>query len=197
MLLGINTASSHSSFILIKEGKILAGEQWQSHNDEAEKLMPLIDETLRAQSLTYQNLTQIAVITGPGSFTGLRVGLTVANTLAHLLKIPVVPINTFEYWHALSDLPILVFAGRGAVYYSKSLDAEPQILNLDEARALNLKESAGDITEDQIAALQIHFHSAKDWLADFQKVLAAQDWPSTTFAQPLYVKQPEITASKK
>lgn len=197
MLLAINTASSHSSFVLIKEGKLLTGESWLSCNDEAEKLMPLIDEVLKTHNLTYQDLTQIAVISGPGSFTGLRVGLTVANTLAHLLKIPVIPINTFEYWHTLSELPILVFAGRGAVYYSPTIDAEPQLLNLDQARELNLKEAAGDITELQAEELQLAFAPPTDWLADFQKILTAKNWPTTNFAQPLYIKAPQITKSKK
>lgn len=197
MLLGINTASSHSSFVLIRDSQLLAGEQWASRNDEAEKLMPLIDQTLRDQKLNYNDLTRIAVITGPGSFTGLRVGLSTANTLAHLLKIPIVPITTFQYWHSLSDLPILVFAGRGAVYYSANPNEEPQTLTLEQAANLNLKQAAGDITPEQITALNLDFQPSQNWLEDFAKVLTESKNPPVTFAQPLYVKQPEITASKK
>lgn len=52
-------------------------------------LLPLIEEALRAKRLSFSNITKIEVVTGPGSFTGLRVGIAVANILANLLNIPI------------------------------------------------------------------------------------------------------------
>lgn len=59
------------------------------NNWTSQKLLPLIDELLKANKLNLTDLTEIKVHEGPGSYTGLRVGATVANTLAYLLKIPV------------------------------------------------------------------------------------------------------------
>jgi len=55
----------------------------------AQIVLPLIDEILKTHKLKLNDLTAIQANPGPGSFTGIRVGLTVANTLAFLLKIPV------------------------------------------------------------------------------------------------------------
>jgi tRNA threonylcarbamoyladenosine biosynthesis protein TsaB len=52
-------------------------------------VLPLIEQILEENKLSLQDITEIQVNTGPGSFTGLRVGVTVANALGMLLKIPV------------------------------------------------------------------------------------------------------------
>ncbi len=55
----------------------------------AQMVLPLIDELLKDNKLTIKDITEIKVHTGPGSFTGLRVGIAVANTLGTMLQIPV------------------------------------------------------------------------------------------------------------
>lgn len=52
-------------------------------------LLPLIDEMLKKQNIKLEDLAEIKIIEGPGSYTGLRLGAAVANTLSYLLKIPV------------------------------------------------------------------------------------------------------------
>lgn len=55
----------------------------------SQMILPLIENVLRENKLTFTDITEITVNTGPGSFTGLRVGATVANALGYLLDIPV------------------------------------------------------------------------------------------------------------
>lgn len=55
----------------------------------SQKLLAFIEETLKKERISMQEITEIEVNTGPGSFTGLRVGVAVANTLGWALKIPV------------------------------------------------------------------------------------------------------------
>ena len=57
-------------------------------NDLAEKLLQFIKEKLDENNLSWQNITEIEFMSGPGSFTGLRIGASIVNTLAHELKIP-------------------------------------------------------------------------------------------------------------
>ncbi|MBR2709157.1 tRNA (adenosine(37)-N6)-threonylcarbamoyltransferase complex dimerization subunit type 1 TsaB [Candidatus Saccharibacteria bacterium] len=57
-------------------------------NDLAEKLLEFIHDKLQENSKTWQDITEITFMSGPGSFTGLRIGATVVNTLAHELNIP-------------------------------------------------------------------------------------------------------------
>ena len=56
---------------------------------KAQIVLPMIDELLQKNKLSLSDITHIEVKTGPGSFTGLRVGVSIANTLAVFLRIPV------------------------------------------------------------------------------------------------------------
>ncbi|HSX08938.1 MAG TPA: tRNA (adenosine(37)-N6)-threonylcarbamoyltransferase complex dimerization subunit type 1 TsaB [Candidatus Saccharimonadales bacterium] len=56
---------------------------------KAQVVLPLLEELLKEKELELKDLTAIEVNPGPGSFTGIRVGLTIANTLGYLLHIPV------------------------------------------------------------------------------------------------------------
>ena len=62
--------------------------EWDSGHDLAEKLLAFIKDKLEENNKTWQDITEITFMSGPGSFTGLRIGATVVNTLAHELKIP-------------------------------------------------------------------------------------------------------------
>ncbi|CAN5318097.1 hypothetical protein BH10PAT1_BH10PAT1_3990 [soil metagenome] len=55
----------------------------------SQKLLPFIEEVLKKNKLKTNDITEIKVNTGPGSFTGLRIGITIANTLGFVLGIPV------------------------------------------------------------------------------------------------------------
>ena len=57
-------------------------------NDLAEKLLEFINNKLTENHATWQDITEITFMSGPGSFTGLRIGASIVNTLAHELNIP-------------------------------------------------------------------------------------------------------------
>lgn len=68
----------------------LAYKVWTAHRQLAETLHVTIHDMLEDQSKSLQDIQAIACFQGPGSFTGLRIGLTVANALAYALKVPIV-----------------------------------------------------------------------------------------------------------
>lgn len=72
-------------------------EVWQADRDLSLTILSKIKELMTKNQLEFQSLEGIVGFKGPGSFTGLRIGLTVANTLAYGLKIPVVGSDT-EQW---------------------------------------------------------------------------------------------------
>lgn len=72
-------------------------EVWQADRDLSLTILSKIKELMTKNKLEFQSLEGIVGFKGPGSFTGLRIGLTVANTLAYGLKIPVVGSDT-EQW---------------------------------------------------------------------------------------------------
>ena len=85
----INTSDSRETIVGLK----IDGQEYflkgKSKILKAQNVLPLIEKILKKQNLQLNDLTAIKVNTGPGSFTGLRVGVAVANALAWVLKIPV------------------------------------------------------------------------------------------------------------
>ena len=88
-VLFIDTSDNKKTVVRIeKDGKTLE-EQEEPRVSASQAVLPLIDLILRNHSIPFSDITEIRVHTGPGSFTGLRVGAAVANALCWLLTIPV------------------------------------------------------------------------------------------------------------
>ncbi len=85
MKLYIDTSSSDKIVVGLDQDKF----ETQSRQDKSQKLLPFIDELLKKKKKKIEDITEIEVNTGPGSFTGLRVGVSVANTFGWVLGIPV------------------------------------------------------------------------------------------------------------
>lgn len=96
-ILNIETATRNCSVGLSLNGKNIAlkeiAEAGYSH---AEKLHVFIDEILKENRLDYKDLSAIAVSQGPGSYTGLRIGVSAAKGLSYSLAIPLIAIDTLE-----------------------------------------------------------------------------------------------------
>jgi tRNA threonylcarbamoyladenosine biosynthesis protein TsaB len=88
-ILTIRTDNPEAEIGLFDGDTELAYIRWQAHRQLAETLHGKIRDILAASSLTLQDVEGIACYAGPGSFTGLRIGLTVANSLAYALEVPV------------------------------------------------------------------------------------------------------------
>lgn len=90
IILSIKTAGPEAELGLYNGDKQLASEKWQAHRELAETIHKKLREILNRSSKSLDELQGIVVYQGPGSFTGLRIGLSVANALAYSLDIPIV-----------------------------------------------------------------------------------------------------------
>lgn len=90
LILSIRTDKPEAEIGLFEDGKKLADETWQAHRHLSETIHLKIEELLKSQNKTWQDIEAIACYQGPGSFTGLRIGLSVANSLAYSLKVPII-----------------------------------------------------------------------------------------------------------
>lgn len=122
MLLAIDTATRMAGLALYDPaaGRILGEETWYSNENHSVELMPRVARLMHTQSLAPAGLTGLAVSLGPGSFTGLRTGVSTAKGLALALKVPLVGIPTLEVTarpHMSQRLPIwaILQAGRGRI----------------------------------------------------------------------------------
>lgn len=90
MLLGIRTDSPVAELYLYDGLEAVAAVSWQADRELAHSLLKKIDEFLGANKQSLETLSGLFVFQGPGSFTGLRIGLTVMNTLSYALSVPIV-----------------------------------------------------------------------------------------------------------
>jgi len=95
-ILGLETSTAVCSVGLFREKKPGTERSLRESHIHSEKLLTLIQEVLRAGETTLQQLDAIAVSIGPGSFTGLRIGLSTAKGLSFALEKPVIAVSTFE-----------------------------------------------------------------------------------------------------
>lgn len=94
MLLGINTSTKTANLCLYdNSGRRLDEKNWEADRQLAKELLGQIESFLHKQGATFTDLTGLFVFRGPGSFTGLRIGLTVMNTIAFSENIPIVGVG--------------------------------------------------------------------------------------------------------
>lgn len=120
-ILAIDTASMVSSVAVAEGNKLAAELTVQTRLTHSETLLPHVEQVLRMADVERADLTGVAVSIGPGSFTGLRIGLAAAKAIAYGLHIPIVGVSTAEAlaWHyPVPGVAVMPFidAQKGNVY---------------------------------------------------------------------------------
>lgn len=102
MIVLLDTSQPTCILALYSNGTYLHEESWKVGRELAEKLLEHLEDRLKEHGATgLDDVTAIAVFRGPGSFTGLRIGMSVLNTLADTLHIPIVG-TTGETWREVA-----------------------------------------------------------------------------------------------
>lgn len=117
MLLAVDTSTTRAGLALF-DGEVLAESTWLAGRDHGRLLMPAIQEAMRRLGRSPADLSAVAASRGPGSFTGLRVGLSVATGLSVALGIPAYGVGALDVLAAglpAWDRPVraVLAAGRG------------------------------------------------------------------------------------
>jgi tRNA threonylcarbamoyladenosine biosynthesis protein TsaB len=97
LILGIDTACACAKAALWEDGHLLAEAYADDQKTHSVKLMPMIDRLFREAERTLRQVALMGVVTGPGSFTGLRIGVATAKALAYSIHAPVVGLNTLDF----------------------------------------------------------------------------------------------------
>lgn len=90
IILLIKTDQPQAEIYLYNDSELLARLLWQADRHLAETISLKIDDLLKRASLSFEAIAGIGVFIGPGSFTGLRIGIAVANTMSYGLGLPIV-----------------------------------------------------------------------------------------------------------
>jgi tRNA threonylcarbamoyladenosine biosynthesis protein TsaB len=149
-LLAVDTSTLTGALALLQDGRLVAESRLGVAVTHGERLLPAIDGILGAAGWTARDLDALAVAVGPGSFTGLRIGISTVKGLAYASGRPVVPVPTLE---ALAfSLPFaaplvcpLLDARKGEVYTALFRTAGGRLERLEPDRAIAPEQLALDL----------------------------------------------------
>ena len=189
LLLAIDSSGRQGGITLARSGgnelEIIDSTSIQGGTFSAE-LIPQVADLLGKHNLVPEQLEGLVAVTGPGSFTGLRVGLTAVKGLAEVLKIPIATVTSLEVMIAAGDGKRVVMAvldaGRGEVYVAvQSNGRDEMLLSVAEAAEMAVARNLQVIAaETNIAAkfadAQLATHSSTELAArvGFRKLLAGE-----------------------
>jgi tRNA threonylcarbamoyladenosine biosynthesis protein TsaB len=219
LILAIDTAldACAAGVLDTEAGKLIAQESQAMKRGHAEALMPLIARVIEQSGIAFAGLDRIAVTTGPGSFTGLRVGLSAARGIALAANKPVVGLTTLTAYAAPlvsqdGEHPVIsaIDARHDHVYLQAvsgngSSLIRPRVASIEEALgaarfgAPHLVGNAAQILADRWPAqapppFKVDAQPAPDiaWVA----WLGAAVSPNTAPARPFYLRAPDAKPSK-
>ncbi|MDD5095417.1 MAG: tRNA (adenosine(37)-N6)-threonylcarbamoyltransferase complex dimerization subunit type 1 TsaB [Dehalococcoidia bacterium] len=225
MELTIDTSTNMAGAALSDKGRVLADFTWQTDQNHTVELIPRVIYLLQLRRADIHDTTAIIVAKGPGSFNGLRVGLSTAKGLAFALGIPLVTISTLEaiaFSHADAVFPIcpMMNAGRSeitaATFETRSGKWErivPEHITTIEELSAAIRERTlfcGEINPETSARLKKElgdnavFPERPPALRRISclcelgwRRIESGDLDDVRTAQPLYLKKPSITIPKK
>lgn len=127
--LAVDTSNSSGSIALLKNKELLFSSYFNIKITHSETLMPEIDRALSLCNLTTDKIDVLALAIGPGSFTGLRIGLATAKGISYAHKLPIIPISSLKivamnYYNCGKDILVMQDAKMKEVYvalYSSTL----------------------------------------------------------------------------
>ena len=103
MELSIDTSNRHASIALSEKGKLIIDKTWISNKNHSVELLPSINKLLTTNGKKFPDIKCLFIAKGPGKFSSLRVGMSIAKGLSFSLKIPIIAINTL-YMEAYPEL---------------------------------------------------------------------------------------------
>ena len=155
----IDTSSSYLYTGVVNDNKLVCEVKKDLGTDLSEKALPLIVDMLNNCSISPKEIEKIIVVNGPGSFTGIRVGLTIAKVYAWTLNIPITTITSLEAMKTSCEINTLLVpvinARRGfvysAVYKNDEILLKPQHIELNKlTEFLSDKGEYTFITNDEM-----------------------------------------------
>jgi tRNA threonylcarbamoyladenosine biosynthesis protein TsaB len=224
-ILNIDTSSENASICIAHDGISIALSENAEQRDHAAWIHPAIEKTVKQANCTLLNIKAVAVTAGPGSYTGLRVGMATAKGLCYALNIPLITENTLRVMALASKKQIGKTSNKN-ILFCPMIDARRMEVftgifnnNLEEILKSCVLELDPQIFSDYLNKFEICFfgsgskkfqslvsHSnakfmeirySAEHLAELsQHKFANNDFNDTAYSEPLYLKE-FYTVSKK
>lgn len=168
VLLALDTTNDYAGVAIYTPAGLLGERSWRSGRGHAEQVLEAADQLLRDCGLGPQSLSVVAAALGPGSWSGLRVGLSLAKGLAVARELPIIGVDSLEvlaYPHQRFGRPVVAVIGLGRGRYAAAeyrlkrrwtRVGEPRNLSLEElvAGVPDVSLVCGDVDDELQAALK-------------------------------------------
>lgn len=219
LLLNIDTATAYAGVCLSKDGTVLASQSHQHQKDHAAFLQPAIEAIMNEGDYLLKDIDAVAVTGGPGSYTGIRVGLASAKGICYALNKPLIMVNTLAVIaNAAIENITETSIDKNTIFYAM-IDARRmevfggmynlQLLAIENARALVLDEFffeglncqskvifCGDGAKKvEQFTLPINYridnsqHNVNHMVTLSEAKFIANDFANLAYAEPLYIKE--------
>ncbi|OWK70801.1 tRNA (adenosine(37)-N6)-threonylcarbamoyltransferase complex dimerization subunit type 1 TsaB [Pedobacter sp. AJM] len=222
-ILQIETATQVCSVALSIDGKTIILKEESGQNLHAANLTLFIEEVIRKAGLTYQDVDAVAVSKGPGSYTGLRIGVSTAKGLCYALEKPLIAIETLEMMAAgfMMENPAYealicpMIDARRMEVYAATFDASLKLLEPTSAKIIDETSFADLLAQHQVSFLgdgaakcaealnhpNAVFHPSNFNSAQYMSALAFNAFNQSCFEdvayfEPFYLKDFVVTQPK-
>jgi len=214
-ILNLETSSKNCSVSLLKEDKIInVIEQEDDSYRHSELLTSFIDQILSKEKIKPENLSAVAIAKGPGSFTGLRIGFSVAKGICFPYKIPIIGINSLEilarsYKPKKNEYILSLINDKNDSFYSMVLDSDynevekPSVEVIDKnyiSRYGKLNslvivcntKSIKEIINEKSVKIEVNSISAKHMENMSKQNFDKKNFEDLAYFEPMYIKKPYV-----
>ena len=169
-ILFIDTSSFFINVAIISNNNILSKVQKEVRNDMSSVILPIIRDCFNSVDFELKDIDKIYVVNGPGSFTGIRVGVSIAKTIAWGFNIPIIPVSSLEFLATTNKefeycIP-MIDARRGNVFgaiYDKDLNiilkeqliSREELLKNKDAKYLLVSNDFNEYTKSNVDFIKI------------------------------------------
>ena len=222
-ILHIDTTTKKCSVALAQDGELMIQKELLSEEfSHSEQLHPFIEEVLKESSLKSSSLSAIAISKGPGSYTGLRIGVAAAKGLCFALDLPLIALNTLEimvqpYEVSPYSFIIPMLDARRMEVYTAIFDETKKWIQETMAEVLTENTFTSIVNEQSCLIIgdgaikfktlhpkinasytnEIHYPVAKDMITLAWKKFNAKEFEDLAYFEPFYLKDFQTTPPKK
>ena len=222
-ILHIDTTTKKCSVALAQNGVLMIKKELLSEEfSHSEQLHPFIEEVLKESGLKSTSLSAIAISKGPGSYTGLRIGVATAKGLCFALDLPLIALNTLEimvqpYEVSPYSFIIPMLDARRMEVYTAIFDKTKKWIQETTAEVLTENTFTSVVNEQSCLIIgdgaikfktlypkinasytsEIHYPVAKDMIALAWKKFNTKEFEDLAYFEPFYLKDFQTTPSKK
>ena len=222
-ILHIDTTTKKCSVALAQDGELMIQKELLSEEfSHSEQLHPFIEEVLKESGLKLSSLSAIAISKGPGSYTGLRIGVAAAKGLCFALDLPLIALNTLEimvqpYEVSPYSFIIPMLDARRMEVYTAIFDETKKWIQETTAEVLTENTFTSIVNEQSCLIIgdgaikfktlypkinasyssEIHYPVAKDMITLAWKKFNTKEFEDLAYFEPFYLKDFQTTPPKK